>query len=71
MRPVQTAGWYENNWVVTGGIKPGEAVVVDNLIKMRPGVAIQPHTAGPKQADAGSPPAAASGDQKGAASSLR
>ena len=43
MRPVQTAGWLGVDWVVTGGLKPGEAVIVDNLIKIRPGVAVKPH----------------------------
>lgn len=52
MRPVQTAGWRNGDWVVTGGIEPGEAIVVDNLMKMRPGVAVQPNTAAPKQAEA-------------------
>lgn len=41
-RPVQTAGWHGGDWIVTGGLKPGEAVVVDNLIKMRPGAVVQP-----------------------------
>jgi membrane fusion protein (multidrug efflux system) len=72
LRPVQTAGWYENNWVVTAGLKPGEAVVIDNLMKMRPGVAVQPQTAVPKQADAGSrPAAAAAADKKGASATVR
>jgi membrane fusion protein (multidrug efflux system) len=52
MRPVQTAGWLNGDWVVTSGIKPGEAIVVDNLMKMRPGVAVQPNTGAPKQAEA-------------------
>ena len=43
MRPVQTAGWIGSDWVVTGGLKPGEAVIVDNLIKMRPGVTVKPN----------------------------
>ena len=70
MRPVQTAGWFQNDWVITGGIKPGEAVVVDNLMKMRPGVAVQPHTGAPQQADAGSA-VPGSADQKGASASVR
>jgi membrane fusion protein (multidrug efflux system) len=45
-RPVQTAGWFGNDWVVIGGLKPGDAVIVDNLIKMRPGVPVQPNAAG-------------------------
>ncbi len=45
MRPVQTAGWVGNDWLVTGGLKPGDPVIIDNIIKMRPGVAVQPRTA--------------------------
>jgi membrane fusion protein (multidrug efflux system) len=71
MRPVQTAGWYENDWIVTGGLKAGEAIVVDNLMKMRPGVAVQPQTAAPRQADASAAPGAAVPDKKGPAASVR
>ena len=46
MRPVQTAGWLGPDWIVTGGLKAGDAVVVDNLMKMRPGAAVQPREAG-------------------------
>lgn len=41
LRPVQTAGWHGADWIVTGGLRPGEAVIVDNLMKMRPGVAVK------------------------------
>ena len=43
MRPVQTAGWIGPDWIVTSGLKPGDAVIIDNLIKIRPGVAVKPH----------------------------
>ncbi len=43
-RPVQTAGWHGRDWVVTGGLKPGERVIVDNLIKLRPGMPVAPKT---------------------------
>jgi membrane fusion protein, multidrug efflux system len=43
MRPIQTANWIGNNWVVTGGLKPGDAVIVDNLMKLRPGAMVQAH----------------------------
>lgn len=59
MRPVQTGGWVGSDWVVTGGLKPGEAVIVDNLIKLRPGIMVKPHAAGvaPAAAPGGSAPA--------------
>src|SRR5690606_7952475 len=31
-RPVQTAEWRGQDWVVTGGLQPGDKVIVDNLI---------------------------------------
>ncbi|HUP93839.1 MAG TPA: efflux RND transporter periplasmic adaptor subunit [Burkholderiales bacterium] len=63
MRPIQTASWVGSDWVVTGGLKPGDAVIVDNLMKMRPGAPVQPHApgAGPQ-----APPAAAPGGEAGA-----
>ncbi len=53
-RPVVTAGWSEQNWVVTEGLAPGDRVIIDNLMKMRPGAPVAPHApgetpAGPKQ----------------------
>jgi membrane fusion protein (multidrug efflux system) len=58
MRPIQTAGWFGNDWIVTGGLAPGEAVIIDNLIKIRPGVPVQVRTAD-AAAQPGSAPAAA------------
>ena len=60
-RPVETAGWSGANWIVTGGLKPGEAVIIDNLIKMRPGAIVKLHApgAGPAQAPPGAAPAGA------------
>ena len=46
MKPVQTANWIGSNWIVTGGLKPGDAVIVDNLMKLRPGAPVQPHAPG-------------------------
>src|SRR5690606_8422239 len=40
-RPVQTANWLGKDWVVTDGLKPGELVVVDNLMKLRPGATVK------------------------------
>lgn len=49
VRPIQEAGWYQNQWVVVGGLKQGDQVVVDNLIKVRPGAALAPHSANATQ----------------------
>jgi membrane fusion protein (multidrug efflux system) len=53
MKPVQTANWIGSNWIVTGGLKPGDAVIVDNLMKLRPGAAVQPHAPGAQSQPAG------------------
>jgi membrane fusion protein (multidrug efflux system) len=56
MRPIQTANWIGSNWVVTGGLKPGDPVIVDNLMKIRPGATVIAHAPGaaPQNAPAAS-----------------
>ncbi|MGE5525750.1 MAG: efflux RND transporter periplasmic adaptor subunit [Rhodospirillaceae bacterium] len=65
IRPIKTANWLGNDWIVVGGLNPGDAVIVDNLMKIRPGAKVQPH--GPQQGSGDQAPAAA-GQQPGAAS---
>jgi membrane fusion protein, multidrug efflux system len=57
MRPIKTANWLGNDWVVVGGLNAGDAVIVDNLMKIRPGAKVQPH--GPQQAPAAQTPGSA------------
>jgi len=45
-RPVETDGWLGNNWVITKGLQPGEKIILDNLMKMRPGAPVMPHAPG-------------------------
>ncbi len=45
-RPVETDGWSGQNWVVTKGLAPDDKVIIDNLMKMRPGAAVAPHAPG-------------------------
>jgi membrane fusion protein (multidrug efflux system) len=42
-RPVQTGSWLGTDMVITGGLKEGDRVIVDNLVKVRPGTAVQPN----------------------------
>lgn len=42
MKPVRTAGWVGNDWVVTGGLEANDRVIVDNLVKLRPGAPVDP-----------------------------
>lgn len=41
LRPVQAGRWSGADWVIRAGLKPGERVIVDNLLKLRPGVPVQ------------------------------
>ncbi len=56
-RPVQINGSQGNNWIVTGGLKDGEKVMVDGVIKV--GMGAKKVTPVPWQADAKAAPAAA------------
>lgn len=42
LRPVQLGDWIGSDWVVLGGLAAGDRVIVDNLLKLRPGVAVSP-----------------------------
>ena len=44
-KPVQTSSWIGSDTVITGGLNEGETVIVDNLIKVRPGAPVQPKIA--------------------------
>ncbi len=50
-RPVETDGWSGHNWVVTKGLAPGDKVIIDNLMKLRPGAAVMPHAPGEMPAE--------------------
>lgn len=68
--PVQVGGWVGSDWVVRQGLKDGDQVIVDNLIKMRPGAAVQTRAEGtPPPGAPGAPggPGAAGGAAKPAA----
>lgn len=42
IKPIQVGSWYGENWVVLDGLTQGDKVIVDNLIKVRPGAPIKP-----------------------------
>jgi membrane fusion protein (multidrug efflux system) len=46
VRPIVEGGWQGNDWVVLSGLKAGDQVIADNLIKVRPGAAVAPHPLG-------------------------
>jgi membrane fusion protein (multidrug efflux system) len=44
-RNIRAGNWVGKDWVVLDGLKPGENVIVDNLVRLRPGTAVQPKSA--------------------------
>lgn len=46
VRPVTVGEWQGKDWIILDGLKAGEKVIVDNLIKVRPGASVNPHPAG-------------------------
>jgi membrane fusion protein (multidrug efflux system) len=45
-RQIRAGGWLGRDWVVLDGLKAGDAVIVDNLVRLRPGTPVQPKKAG-------------------------
>jgi len=46
VRPITAGGWVGKDWIVLDGLKSGDKVVVDNIIKLRPGAPVSPHAQG-------------------------
>jgi membrane fusion protein (multidrug efflux system) len=42
-RPITAGGWFKDRWSVLEGLKAGDQVILDNLIKVRPGAPVAPH----------------------------
>jgi membrane fusion protein (multidrug efflux system) len=40
-RPIRAGSWVGSDWIVLEGLKPGDTVIVDNLTRLRPGIAVQ------------------------------
>lgn len=45
-RPVKTGEWHGKDWVILSGLQAGDKVIVDNLMKLRPGAPVAPHAPG-------------------------
>ncbi|MDR2788383.1 MAG: efflux transporter periplasmic adaptor subunit, partial [Candidatus Accumulibacter sp.] len=58
-RPVQLGDWFGKDWIILSGLKPGDRVIVDNLLKLRPGMTVAPQAPQTSQAPASVKPAAA------------
>ena len=50
--PVEVGGWVADGWAVRKGLNPGDTVIVDNLLKLRPGAPVAPHAASAASAPA-------------------
>jgi membrane fusion protein (multidrug efflux system) len=48
-RPLDVGDWTSDGWVINGGLKPGDKVIVDGVMKIGPGAPV-------KIADADAPP---------------
>ena len=57
IRPVQVAERIGSEWVVTGGLKPGESVVVEGTQKVKPGMTVTPKPYQPQKSAAQGAPA--------------
>ncbi|HEX7249610.1 MAG TPA: efflux RND transporter periplasmic adaptor subunit [Burkholderiales bacterium] len=40
-RPVQAGEWNGQDWIIAGGLKPGDRVIVDGLMKLGPGAPVR------------------------------
>jgi membrane fusion protein, multidrug efflux system len=41
-RPIRAGSWLGSDWIVLDGLKPGDAVITDNLVRLRPGAPVAP-----------------------------
>ena len=55
-RPVQVGDWVGSDWMILSGLNPGDRVILDNLLKLRPGASVNPQP--PAEAKAATAPAA-------------
>jgi len=56
-RPVKTGDWIGRDWTILSGLNAGDKVVVDNLLKLQPGVAVTEAPPAAAQAAPNAPPA--------------
>ncbi|MEY3746909.1 MAG: hypothetical protein RL194_368 [Pseudomonadota bacterium] len=64
VRPVVVGDWVGKDWIILEGLNAGDKVIIDNIIKLRPGAPVVPNAAGEQPvepaSDAGQPPAQSS-----------
>jgi membrane fusion protein (multidrug efflux system) len=57
-RGVEVGAWLGQDWIVKKGLKDGDQVIVDNLLKLRPGAAVKSQPAGNAAGAPGNAPGA-------------
>ncbi len=76
-RPVDVGAWVTDGWVINGGLKPGERVIVDGVMKIGPGAPVNvtapaaPETNGKPAAKPENKPAASPKDKPAAKSAVK
>lgn len=56
IRRVVLGAWEGEQWVVESGLEPGEMVIIDRLMQLRPGAPVEPRTAAAAGTPAGGQP---------------
>src|SRR6266853_146786 len=51
-RPVQVGSWVGSDWMILSGLDAGDRVILDNLLKVRPGAVVSPQAAAEPKAAA-------------------
>jgi membrane fusion protein (multidrug efflux system) len=59
VRPVQAGEWAGSDWIISDGLKPGERVIVDGVMRIGPGAPVQVADAAAKPPAGGAAPEAA------------
>jgi membrane fusion protein (multidrug efflux system) len=52
VRPVVVGDWVGKDWIILEGLNAGDKVIIDNIIKLRPGAPLVPNIAGEQPAEA-------------------
>lgn len=50
VRPVVVGDWVGKDWIILEGLNAGDKVIIDNIIKLRPGAVVSPNVAGAEPA---------------------
>jgi len=56
VRPIEAGEWAGDSWVITSGLKPGERVILDGVLKLGPGAPVKVADAAKPEAKPGAKP---------------